>query len=262
MIAKGCIVKTRSVICRGQVRTIEDAVEAWRAGHDDAMEARDIEDVIPVCLMLGELLQEWHKDAWESLFSNRLRNVQSAGELLRKAYVHSLEAFDGVADCLRGAKQKGYEVDKAADFQRTAESVQRLNEDFSRRWPFLDAADVEAARAPRLGAANSCPKRTSSMSYTVRIAQMVREDIASWNLSRTIKMEVYNRLRNDLPRDPDGLLGERIVPLMAFAYTFSLTDDRDVPYRLHFLFAVDRHDDARELHIVGCRLTSEDRGEN
>lgn len=100
------------------------------------------------------------------------------------------------------------------------------------------------------------------MSYTVRIARKVRDDIASWNLSRALKNEVYNRLLNDLPRDPHGLLGERIVPLMAFAYTFSLTDDRGIPYRLHFLFAVDRKDEAKELDIVGCRLTREDTGEN
>jgi hypothetical protein len=100
------------------------------------------------------------------------------------------------------------------------------------------------------------------VSYTVKIAQKVRQDIASWNLSRALKNEVYNRLLNDLPGNPEGLLGERIVPLMAFAYTFFLTDDRGTPYRLHFLFAVDRDDDAQELRIVGCRLTSEDTGEN
>lgn len=100
------------------------------------------------------------------------------------------------------------------------------------------------------------------MSYTVKIAPRVRDDIASWNLSRALKNEVYNRLLNDLPQNPDGLLGERIVPLMAFAYTFSLTDDRGVPYRLHIFFAVDRDDDAKELRIVGCRLTSEATGEN
>lgn len=100
------------------------------------------------------------------------------------------------------------------------------------------------------------------MNYTVKIAQLVRQEIASWNLSRALKNEVYNRLLNDLPADPDGLLVERIVPLMAFAYKFSLTDDRGIPYRLHFLFAVDRQDDTKELRIVGCRLTSEDRGEN
>jgi hypothetical protein len=139
--------KTRSVICRGQVRTIEDAIEAWKAGHEDAMEVRDIEDVIPVCLMLGELLQQWQKDAWESLFSNRLREVQSAGALLQKAYSQSLEAFEGVADCLRWAKRNGYAVEKATDFQRIAEMVQRLHADFARRWPFLDPTAIDEARA-------------------------------------------------------------------------------------------------------------------
>ena len=139
--------KTKSVICRGQARTIEDAVEAWRPDRGDTMEVRDIEDVIPVCLLLCELLQEWQRDAWESLFSNKLRNVQSEGESLRKAYIHSLEAFKGVADCLRWAEQKGYEFDTAAEFHRATETVQESYGDFSRRWPFLDPAVVEEARA-------------------------------------------------------------------------------------------------------------------
>lgn len=144
---EGSIVKTKSVICRGQARTIEDAVETWKADHEDAADVRAIEDVIPVCLTLCQLLQEWQKDVWESLFSNRLRNVHSTGELLRKGYHHALPALDGVADCLRWAEQKGYEVDKTAVFQQAAESVRRLHEDFTRRWPFLDRAAVEEARA-------------------------------------------------------------------------------------------------------------------
>ncbi len=138
---------TRSIICRGQARTIEDAVEAWRTGHDGALEARDIEDVIPVCLTLCQLLQQWQKDAWEALFANRLRNVHSAGALLRKGYHHALQALEGVADGLRWAEQKGCEVARAADFRQAAEAVRRLHEDFCRRWPFLDRAAVEEARA-------------------------------------------------------------------------------------------------------------------
>jgi hypothetical protein len=144
--AKGTIVKTKSIICRGQARTIEDAVEAWKTDHADALEIHAIEDVIPVCLALGDLLQEWQKEAWESLFANQIGNLQAAGELLRKAYTHSLEALEDVADCLRWAERKGYEVDKMADFQQALEAVRRLNEDFCRRWPFLDRTAVEEAR--------------------------------------------------------------------------------------------------------------------
>jgi hypothetical protein len=90
----------------------------------------------------------------------------------------------------------------------------------------------------------------------------VGEDVRSWGLPRAVHAQVYSRLLHDLASNPDELLGDRIVPLAAFAYEFTLVDEGAIPYRLHFLFAVERDDAAQELRVVGCRLTREDRGEN
>jgi hypothetical protein len=77
-----------------------------------------------------------------------------------------------------------------------------------------------------------------------------------------LRLQVYTRLFIHLASNPDELLGEQIVPLTARVYEFTLTDDRGIPYQLHFAFAVDRRDDLNELHIVGARLTTEDTGES
>jgi hypothetical protein len=141
------VVRTKSVICRGQARTIEDAVKAWKAEHDDAMEVRDIEDVVRVCVLLSELMQEWQAEAWECLFSGKLRSTQLAGGLLRKAYAHAAEAFEGVAEWVNWVRERGYKVEGARRFTEAVEAVRRLREDFVRRWPTLTASDLAEGSA-------------------------------------------------------------------------------------------------------------------
>lgn len=100
------------------------------------------------------------------------------------------------------------------------------------------------------------------MSYKVLIALEVKKAIASWQLPRDLLMQVYHRLNTDLPASPDALLGERVVPLAAFSFTFTLEQGNWFPPLHHFLFVVDRLDDQHELRIIGCRHTQEGLGTN
>lgn len=100
------------------------------------------------------------------------------------------------------------------------------------------------------------------MSYSVRIAPEARTQIDSCGLSRGLLLGEFGRL-NDLAGDPDGLLGEQIVPLSLRAYSFVLAEDRGpIPRRLHFTFAIDRDDVASELRVVGGRMDEEDPSSN
>lgn len=100
------------------------------------------------------------------------------------------------------------------------------------------------------------------MSFKVRRTEKAKEQMDSWNLPRELRLQVYARLFLDLPTNPDGLLGEQIVPLLARTYEFSLEAAGPIPYRIHFTFAIDEHDDVGELHVLGARMTTEATGEN
>jgi hypothetical protein len=79
--------------------------------------------------------------------------------------------------------------------------------------------------------------------------------IAAWQLPRETLLKVYDRLLVTLPGDPDRYLRDRIAPLAAFAYHFALTNPGPTGARRAFLFAIDRHDERGELHVVGGRHT-------
>jgi len=66
--------------------SIEDAVEAWKASHDDAMEIRDLEEVVREWLGTMDLLAQWQADSWGQLFAGELKRIQDLGRLLRTAY--------------------------------------------------------------------------------------------------------------------------------------------------------------------------------
>jgi hypothetical protein len=98
------------------------------------------------------------------------------------------------------------------------------------------------------------------VNYKVLILEVVKQTIASWGLSREMMLGVYNRLCIDLASNPDEFLIEKIVPLTAYAYNFTLTDTQ-LPYRHWFMFAVERLSDNR-LSVIGARHSTEDSGEN
>jgi hypothetical protein len=140
-------VKAKSVICRGRARAIEDAIDAWNLDHDNALSARDMEDVVGECLSTRDFLSQWHQTAWEHLFAGRLANIQQAGELLRSATGKLVHVFAAVQTCVKWMERKGYPVDKAVEFEAAARAVEGLLADLNRRWPFIDPQQVEEARA-------------------------------------------------------------------------------------------------------------------
>jgi hypothetical protein len=76
----------------------------------------------------------------------------------------------------------------------------------------------------------------------------VRRTVGSWGLSREHLLAVLDRLLHELPSDPDRHLRQRIVPLDLWSYRSTLGQ---APFRLFFMFAVERDDQAHELRVVG-----------
>jgi hypothetical protein len=85
------------------------------------------------------------------------------------------------------------------------------------------------------------------VSFKVRIAPQLKDEIVSWGLPRLVLIQLLNRIHIDLPADPKSCLGEQVVPY-ADMFTF--------PFALHgfaFTLFVRRKDDIKEFHIVAGR---------
>ena len=60
--------KVKSAIYRGRIRGIEDAAEFWKPDHENAMCARDVEDMVHECLGIVDFLREWQQSTLKSAF--------------------------------------------------------------------------------------------------------------------------------------------------------------------------------------------------
>jgi hypothetical protein len=139
--------KTRILFCKGEVRTIEDVIEAWKEEHHDTRTVRHLEDVIRKCADLNENFRAWHEELWQSASSGTLTNAYYEGETLMTWFDRSLRALASVQPWITWAENRGYVVDGAGEYHQAVEVVQRMREDFSKRWPFFDLQQVEEARA-------------------------------------------------------------------------------------------------------------------
>jgi predicted transcriptional regulator len=134
---------TKSVICRGRVRTIEDAVGFWKADPRDAMEVRDIEDVIHECLWMRDFLDNWSRQARKALFANQIRNIQEEGKRLKDAFEMAIGVCSEVRSCVQRAESKDHSVDGSAALEAAVKEIESLRERLVDSWPELDKDRIE-----------------------------------------------------------------------------------------------------------------------
>ena len=72
--------KTLAKMYRAPYRAVEDALEAWKADHDEAMSVRDLEEVIRTCQALNASARELVHSAWEIGFSGKALNSEGIGK--------------------------------------------------------------------------------------------------------------------------------------------------------------------------------------
>lgn len=145
--------KIKNAIGQGRARIIEQAVEAWKADHDDAMRTRDVEGLITLYLEHCAFLKDWYKEAWDDLLANELLDPQGAGEVIRDLLVKTVEYGRDLSNLIAEAKRKGYIVDRTEEFRASEVIVSQLHADIKASWPWMDQslreqslADYEAGR--------------------------------------------------------------------------------------------------------------------
>jgi hypothetical protein len=131
----------KNAIYRGRVRTVEDAIELWKASHDHVQEVHDIvvESSATLCMFI-----EWQHEAWGLLRSGALRNVLDAGAQFRRAYSVAEQLIGSVKGCIESATARGYIVDNAEKFRDVIKQVERMHKEFSAHWPFPNTAEMDA----------------------------------------------------------------------------------------------------------------------
>jgi len=134
----------KSAIYRGRVRTVEDAIELWKASHDDAMDVRDMEDIVEESSAALCMFIEWQQEAWRLLRIGAIRNILEEGSQFQRAYHAAEQLIRSVKDCIESATARGYIIDHAEKLRSVIKQVEVMHKEFSAKWPFPNVDEMDA----------------------------------------------------------------------------------------------------------------------
>jgi hypothetical protein len=137
--------KTKHAIIKGQVRTVEDAVEAWQSDHQEAMCVRDIEEIIEMCLAWPRMFKQVYGQLWDAAFEHELPSIQRFASHIMSTSQEAVSALSRLASCIEWAKLSGYAVDNEAGFASVKQQVDHLVSEFQRDWPSINGTAVSEA---------------------------------------------------------------------------------------------------------------------
>jgi hypothetical protein len=135
--------KTLAKLYRGQYRVVEEAVESWKADHDAAMAACDIEEIIGICIGINFRVAEWARVLWDTGFQGKVGNPEESGKSLLKVLKAGAEAWQALVEGVEDYTARGYVLENAGRVPAARAKMQALHDDFAVRWPFIRKEDVE-----------------------------------------------------------------------------------------------------------------------
>jgi hypothetical protein len=135
--------KTLARMYRGQYRAVGEALETWKADHDEAMAVHDLEEIIRTCLGLHDRTRELVRAAWDLGFAGNVGDPDGLGRCVLKALEAGVEAWGGLQESVEITAAAGYAVDGAGRVPAALAEARVLAADFAARWPFARKEDIE-----------------------------------------------------------------------------------------------------------------------
>jgi hypothetical protein len=140
----------RETILRGQARTVEEAVEAWKAEHRAAMVVRDLEEVVRLAVALTRIGKETFDHLLGELFALRVRDPYAQGERMDAVIRTAQNALRLVDEAVHLAQNDGYEIDGSGGLRDALAEFARQYDLFLSKWPKPKPDLRAAARADML----------------------------------------------------------------------------------------------------------------
>jgi hypothetical protein len=136
-------VKTTAKMYRGQYRAIEDAVETWKADHEEAMVVCDLEVVIRTGIWLNDRCRELVQGVFKAAFAGTIHAPEDLGKCILKLLKAGCEMWETVANGAQEAEDRGYRVEGVSKIADALAASKALAADFDSRWPFIRREEVE-----------------------------------------------------------------------------------------------------------------------
>lgn len=132
---------------RGQVRALAETVEAWKAEHREAMIARDVEDMVRVCLDFPAMLTRIYGSAWDRIRANELEDYMKTGEALQDLVRDTTELLHSIRVLAHGFVEAGHSLEGTSQLEDVLARLEDLRQEINRCWPWFSQEEIDAGRA-------------------------------------------------------------------------------------------------------------------
>jgi hypothetical protein len=119
-----------------RIRLLQEMLEDWQIKHQQAMFARDLEELVQECLELRRLTDHVWGKLSDGLFSEEIENIDPAGRLMQFAVDKAVEVFEQIATLIRKADEGGYNIDASDDFSAAQARIKEIKTELAVQWPW------------------------------------------------------------------------------------------------------------------------------
>ena len=130
----------------GQFAAMEESVETWKSGHEEAMEVRDVEDVIQLAIKLHDHLAAFVNDCWDAAFRARHHKTQNLGFAILHSLDCAVNAWKSINAVVISYAGKGYVIDNGNLVEQAMRRMREIREDFKNRWPLIEEEQKSRSR--------------------------------------------------------------------------------------------------------------------
>ena len=133
-------------LCLRRSSLVKELVQRWQLEHEEAMAARDVEELVQEYLDLCRLLVRGWQGLYQRLFSD-LEDIDAAGERMLTAITQTLDVCGPIGDLIAKTKAAGYQIHGSEEFAKQVENLKALRAEVIKTWPTVDHKMIEESMA-------------------------------------------------------------------------------------------------------------------
>lgn len=143
---------------QAEVLAVQQAAEAWKVEHDEAMLVEDVRSAVQICLEFPEKLARLCRSMWDRTLAGHGSDTPAHEQQVRRLFATTLEAMAAIGEFGKTFREGGRPVERLEDLTEAIADIRRLRDEFFAEWPPVDLnADREAAAYPLSGSELKAP---------------------------------------------------------------------------------------------------------
>lgn len=135
------------ILWEGTAQTVRAATDACKDEQEGAARVHGVEAILRVALSLLDIAERIITFTWDDLFSERIRDVEAAGDRLERCAATTLDIARAARELVGLAEAEGHRFEQLPTLLAGMARLSEMKERLARHWPRFDPAQLEKGLA-------------------------------------------------------------------------------------------------------------------